>query len=97
MGAHVAYLHDRVRDLLALEHEQETLAHKMSELDPASPEYAQVADRFYRAAHNKPEELRAAEWTMRTRRTCQCPCRRKGPDSWCFTAPRTAAPAFHAV
>jgi ATP-binding cassette subfamily F protein 3 len=36
-------------DLLALEQEQETLAHKLSELDPASPEYAQVADRFHRA------------------------------------------------
>ena len=36
-------------DLLALEQEQETLAHKMSELDPASPEYAQVADRFHQA------------------------------------------------
>jgi ATP-binding cassette subfamily F protein 3 len=36
-------------DLLALEQEQETLAHKLSELDPASSEYAQVADRFHRA------------------------------------------------
>src|ERR1022692_473029 len=36
-------------DLLALEQEQETLAHKLSELDPAGPEYAQVADRFHRA------------------------------------------------
>src|ERR1022692_1633746 len=36
-------------DLLALEQEQETLAHKLSELAPAGPEYAQVADRFHRA------------------------------------------------
>jgi ATP-binding cassette subfamily F protein 3 len=36
-------------DLLALEQEQETLAHKLSELDPASPEYAQVANRFHSA------------------------------------------------
>jgi len=36
-------------DLLALEQEQETLAHKMSEIDPASPEDAQVADRFPQA------------------------------------------------
>jgi ATP-binding cassette, subfamily F, member 3 len=32
-----------------LELEQERLAHRMAELDPASPEYAQVADRFHRA------------------------------------------------
>jgi ATP-binding cassette subfamily F protein 3 len=31
-----------------LELEQERLAHRMAELDPASPEYAQVADRFHR-------------------------------------------------
>ncbi len=36
-------------DLLALEREQEDLTHRMAELDPASPEYAQVADRFHRA------------------------------------------------
>jgi ATP-binding cassette subfamily F protein 3 len=36
-------------DLLALEQEQETLAHKLSELDPASPEYTQVANRFHQA------------------------------------------------
>src|ERR1700722_95144 len=36
-------------DLLALEQEQEDLTRKMAELDPASPEYAQVADRFHRA------------------------------------------------
>jgi ATP-binding cassette subfamily F protein 3 len=36
-------------DLLALEQEQETLAHRMSELDPASPEYTQVANRFHSA------------------------------------------------
>ena len=35
--------------VLALEQEQETLAHKLSELDPASPEYAQVANRFHQA------------------------------------------------
>src|ERR1051325_5217596 len=32
-----------------LEIEQEQLAHRMAELDPASVEYAQVADRFHRA------------------------------------------------
>ena len=36
---------DELRDM---EKEQETLAHKMSELDPASPEYTQVSDRFHR-------------------------------------------------
>ena len=36
-------------DLLALEQEQEDLTHRMAELDPASAEYAQVADRFHRA------------------------------------------------
>jgi len=33
--------------LRALEDEQEQLTRRMSELDPASPEYAQVADRFH--------------------------------------------------
>jgi ATP-binding cassette subfamily F protein 3 len=32
-----------------LEVEQERLAHRMAELDPSSPEYAQVAERFHRA------------------------------------------------
>src|ERR1700757_1040651 len=36
-------------DLRALEDEQEALTHRMAELDPASSEYAQVADRFHRA------------------------------------------------
>jgi ATP-binding cassette subfamily F protein 3 len=36
-------------DLRALEEEQEQLAHRMSELDPSSAEYAQVADRFHMA------------------------------------------------
>jgi len=36
-------------DLRALEDEQEQLAHRMAELDPAGPEYAQVADRFHMA------------------------------------------------
>src|SRR3954464_6866582 len=36
-------------DLRALEEEQEQLAQRMAELDPASPEYAQVAERFHRA------------------------------------------------
>jgi ATP-binding cassette subfamily F protein 3 len=36
-------------DLLALEQEQEDLTRKMAELDPASPEYTQVADRFHHA------------------------------------------------
>ena len=36
-------------DLRALEEEQEHLAHRMAELDPASAEYAQVADRFHQA------------------------------------------------
>ena len=31
----------------AMEQEMEELTHKMSELDPAGPEYAQVADRFH--------------------------------------------------
>src|SRR5262245_16046757 len=35
--------------LRALEEEQEALTHRMAELDPSSPEYAQVADRFHRA------------------------------------------------
>ena len=36
-------------ELRALEEEQEALAHRLAELDPSSPEYAQVADRFHRA------------------------------------------------
>ena len=36
-------------DLRALEDEQEQLAHRMSELDPESAEYGQVADRFHAA------------------------------------------------
>jgi ATP-binding cassette subfamily F protein 3 len=36
-------------DLRALEDEQEQLTRRMAELDPASAEYAQVADRFHRA------------------------------------------------
>src|SRR5713101_1025762 len=36
---------DRLRDM---EKEQETLAHRMSEIDPASPEYAQISERFHR-------------------------------------------------
>jgi ATP-binding cassette, subfamily F, member 3 len=36
-------------DLLDLEREQESLTHEMSELDPAGPEYARVAERFHRA------------------------------------------------
>src|ERR1051326_9148017 len=36
-------------DLRALEDEQEALTHRMAELDPASAEYAQVADRFHLA------------------------------------------------
>ncbi|MEO8592980.1 MAG: ribosomal protection-like ABC-F family protein [Candidatus Solibacter sp.] len=35
--------------LRELEHEQERLAHRMAELDPASIEYAQVAERFHQA------------------------------------------------
>src|SRR5579864_938189 len=35
-------------ELRALEDEQEDLARRMGELDPASPEYTQVADRFHR-------------------------------------------------
>ena len=35
--------------LRELEREQEDLAHRMAEIDPSSPEYAQVADRFHRA------------------------------------------------
>ncbi len=35
-------------DVLALEQEQQDLTHRMSEMDPASPEYAQVAERFHR-------------------------------------------------
>src|SRR5581483_4929848 len=33
-------------DIRALEEEQEQLTHRMAELDPASDEYAQVAERF---------------------------------------------------
>ena len=36
-------------DLRALEEEQETLTRRMAEHDPASPEYAQVAERFHQA------------------------------------------------
>src|SRR5258705_357526 len=36
---------DELRDM---EKEQETLAHRMSEIDPASPEYAQISERFHR-------------------------------------------------
>ena len=36
---------DELRDM---EKEQEALTHKMSELDPASPEYTQVSERFHR-------------------------------------------------
>jgi ATP-binding cassette subfamily F protein 3 len=36
-------------DLRELEDEQERLTHRMAELDPASAEYAQVADRFHEA------------------------------------------------
>src|ERR1700684_3941360 len=35
-------------NLQALEQEMEDLAHKMGELDPASAEYSQVADRYQR-------------------------------------------------
>ena len=35
-------------DVRALEEEQERLTHRMAELDPASDEYAQVAERFHR-------------------------------------------------
>jgi hypothetical protein len=60
-------MHDRLRRSLALEQEQESLAHKLSELDPAAPEYAQVANRFhqaegeFRAVRNQPEEPSAAK------------------------------------
>src|SRR5215469_7559007 len=37
--------------LHALEREMEELTHRMAELDTASPEYAQVADRFHRIEH----------------------------------------------
>ena len=36
-------------DVRALEQEQEQLTQRMAELDPAGPEYAQVAERFHRA------------------------------------------------
>jgi ATP-binding cassette subfamily F protein 3 len=35
-------------ELHAMEKEQETLAHKMSEIDPDSPEYSQISERFHR-------------------------------------------------
>jgi ATP-binding cassette, subfamily F, member 3 len=35
-------------DVYAMERELESLTHKMSELDPHGPDYAQVADRFHR-------------------------------------------------
>jgi ATP-binding cassette subfamily F protein 3 len=44
-------------DLRALEDEQEQLAHRMSELDPESLEYGQVADRF----HQSESEFRARD------------------------------------
>jgi ATP-binding cassette subfamily F protein 3 len=53
--------------VLALEQEQETLAHKLSEPDPASPEYAQVANRFHQAegefrdSRDQPEEPSATK------------------------------------
>jgi ATP-binding cassette, subfamily F, member 3 len=37
--------------LHAIERELETLTHKISELDPASPEYAEVADRYHSLEH----------------------------------------------
>jgi ATP-binding cassette subfamily F protein 3 len=36
-------------DVRALEEEQEALTHRMAELDPASPEYGRVAERFHQA------------------------------------------------
>ena len=45
-------------DLRALEDEQEQLAHRMAELDPASPEYAQVADRFHQREGRIPRARR---------------------------------------
>jgi ATP-binding cassette, subfamily F, member 3 len=36
-------------DVLALEQEQQDLARQMAELDPASPQYARVAERFHQA------------------------------------------------
>jgi len=44
-------------DLRALEDEQEQLTHRMAELDPESPEYEQVADRF----HSAESEFRARD------------------------------------
>jgi ATP-binding cassette subfamily F protein 3 len=38
-------------ELRGLEHEMEDLTRQMAELDHASPEYAQVADRFHRIEH----------------------------------------------
>src|SRR5215469_14278667 len=42
---------DVFSSLRALEREMEELTHRMAEIDPASPEYAQVADRFHRIEH----------------------------------------------
>ena len=49
-GPHrVRRMHDRVRRICGTsKQEQETLAHRMAEIDPASAEYAQVAERFHR-------------------------------------------------
>src|ERR1039458_5609319 len=44
-------------DIRELELEQEHLTHRMAELDPAGPEYAQVADRFHRSE----DEFRARD------------------------------------
>jgi ATP-binding cassette subfamily F protein 3 len=44
-------------ELRALEDEQEDLARRMADLDPASPEYTQVADRF----HHVDSEFRARD------------------------------------
>jgi ATP-binding cassette, subfamily F, member 3 len=38
-------------DLRAMEQELETLLHRFAELDPASPEYADVADRYHSLEH----------------------------------------------
>lgn len=42
---------DVFSSLRALEREMEELTHRMAETDTASPEYAQVADRFHRIEH----------------------------------------------
>src|SRR5438270_8945435 len=42
---------DVFASLRALEQEMEDLMHRMAELDTASTEYAQVADRFHRIEH----------------------------------------------